>query len=51
MCFPEMDAFIGAGVDGWMWTAALLDLDSLESLLKILKFFGYLNGNMEIILC
>jgi len=24
-------------MDGWMWTAAQLDLDSMESLLKILK--------------
>lgn len=37
MCSPEMDVFVGAGVDGWMRTAAQLDLDSMESLLKILQ--------------
>ncbi|CAK7325953.1 unnamed protein product [Dovyalis caffra] len=29
-CLPEMDVFIGAGVDGWVWTAPLLNLGSME---------------------
>lgn len=48
MCSPEMDVFVGAGVDGWMWTAAQLDLDG-EFIEDTSNNFGYLNGESQIL--